>query len=384
MVSAADVHTAVTAAAREAGFDLAGIAPISAFPELQYFRTWIAEGRGGEMHYLEAREPGGELKRVVVGRVFPWAHSVIVAAVNYHSGQPYSTGPGSNARPVAQNEPGPDPSVPACDPGPRAPRHRGWISRYAWPQRDYHDEVMDRLHRLERRFREATGDAIQTRCYVDTGPLLERIYARYAGVGWLGKNTCLIHERLGSWLFLGLILTAWEMKLTAEFPSPVPAPDRCGTCTRCLDACPTQAFLGPRQLDASRCISYLTIEKRGPIPEELRTGVGRHVFGCDICQEVCPWNRKAPASASSGLQPRPELVNPDLEWLASIGDQEFQDSFRGSPIRRAKRSGLRRNAIVAMGNSGDGRFLPILERLAGDDDPVVASHAEWALSELRS
>jgi epoxyqueuosine reductase len=244
---------------------------------------------------------------------------------------------------------------------------------------------MERLQRLVGRLRPAAGDGFQTRCYVDTGPLIERVYARYAGLGWLGKNTCLINERLGSWLFLGAILTSLSVESEAEGGHPVlPAPDRCGTCTRCLDACPTQAFLGPRRLDASRCISYLTIEKRGPIPEERRRGIGRHVFGCDICQEVCPWNRKAPTNSSPGLQPRPELIDPDLEWLATMGEQAFRQAFRGSPLRRAKRGGLRRNAVVAMGNSGDQRFRPVLQQLIDDADETVASHAAWALRKLES
>ena len=203
--------------------------------------------------------------------------------------------------------------------------------------------------------------------------MVERVFAAYAGVGWIGKNTCLINQHVGSWLFLGVILTSLEL-------SPdLPAADRCGSCTRCLDACPTQAFVAPRELDATRCISYLTIEKRGAIPEELRPGVGNHVFGCDICQDVCPWNRKAPASPVAEFQPHLRRFHPALEWLANLSEVDFHAAFRGSPIRRAKRSGLRRNAVVAMGNSGERGFVPLLERLVRDPDPVVAEHAEWAL-----
>jgi epoxyqueuosine reductase len=244
---------------------------------------------------------------------------------------------------------------------------------------------MDRLQALLERLRSAAKEDFQARCYVDTGPLIERVYARYAGLGWLGKNTCLINERLGSWLFLGVILTSLELEDAGEAGCPVlPVPDRCGTCTRCLEACPTQAFLGPHQLDASRCISYLTIEKRGAIPEELRAGIGDHVFGCDICQEVCPWNRKTPVAGSPAWQPRLEVVAPDLEWLATMGEQEFREVFRNSPVQRAKRSGLRRNAVVAMGNSGDPGFLPVLQRLAKDADENVAAHAAWAVGKLES
>jgi epoxyqueuosine reductase len=213
---------------------------------------------------------------------------------------------------------------------------------------------------------------------VDTGPLVERVWARYAGVGWQGKNTCIIHQRLGSWIFLGVILTSLQLQ------ADLPAPDRCGTCTRCLDACPTHAFIAPYQLDATRCISYLTIEKRGDIAEDLRPGIGRNIFGCDICQDVCPWNRRAPVSGAPEFAPRENLVNPALEWLAAMDEDEFRQTFRRSPVKRAKYNGLRRNVAIAMGNSGDPRFLPTLERLAADADCVVAEHALWALNKIKS
>ena len=219
---------------------------------------------------------------------------------------------------------------------------------------------------------------LQTCCYVDTGPLVERVYAKYAGVGWIGKNTCILNQKLGSWLFLGVILTSLELE------PDLPAPDRCGTCTRCIDACPTDALIAPYQLDSNRCISYLTIEKHGAIPEEMCQGMGRHVFGCDICQNVCPWNRKATATTAPEFQPREGLVNPALEWLAEMSAEEFREKFRGSPIRRTKRSGLRRNAVVAMGNSSDRRFMPVLEKLVKDEDPVVAEHARWAKKKLHT
>ena len=183
-------------------------------------------------------------------------------------------------------------------------------------------------------------------------------------------------RQLGSWLFLGVILTSLGLA------PDLPAPDRCGTCTRCIEACPTDAILAPYRLDSNRCISYLTIEERGAIPEELRAGMGRHVFGCDICQDVCPWNRKAPATTAPEFQPREGLVNPALEWLAEISAEEFRERFRGSPVRRAKHKGIRRNVAIAMGNSGDRRFAPILQKLQGDEEPVVAEMAEWALKKL--
>jgi len=348
--SIGQVEAILKQAATEAGFDVAGLAParLGHSRELRFFSDWIAGGRAGEMAYLESRDGQGRLKRAGLERVAPWARSVIVCALNYNTAHPRST---------------------EChDP------QRGWVSRYAWGSADYHEVAMERLRRVEERLHAEVGDpTIETRCYVDTGPLVERVFAAYAGVGWIGKNTCLINQRAGSWLFLGVILTSLE--LTPDLP----APDRCGSCTRCLDACPTQALVAARELDATRCISYLTIEKRGAIPQQLRPGMGNHVFGCDICQDVCPWNRKAPTSAAPEFQPRPERFHPALAWLASLSEDDFRAAFRGSPIRRAKRSGLRRNAVVAMGNSGESNFVPLLEQLSCDPDPIVAEHAQWAL-----
>jgi epoxyqueuosine reductase len=220
------------------------------------------------------------------------------------------------------------------------------------------------------------GEDFRSWCYVDTGPIVERVYAKYAGIGWIGKNTCIINQGLGSWLFLGTILTSLPLR------PDLPAPDRCGTCTACLDACPTNAFTGPFEMDATRCIAYLTIEKKGPTPEDLRPGIGRHVFGCDICQDVCPWNRKSPPSTNPEMAPRRELVDPSLDWLASLTADEFRDTFRKSPIKRAKLSGLRRNVVTAMANSGRLEFVPRLRELARDEDPTVAEHARWALRRL--
>ena len=392
--SVGEITTLVKEAAREAGFELAGIAPVRDFAELEHFPKWIAAGHAGEMKYMEAHDDGGRLKRASLRTVAPWARSVVVCAINYNTAHPYSTQ--------------------IQDPG------RGWISRYAWSREDYHQAVMRRLRVVEAMLRaevEASGAkapdhgdsptaalkgcatqnqpfsaseildlpgsggahdarALQTRCYVDTGPVVERVYAKYAGIGWIGKNTCILNQKMGSWLFLGVILTSIELA------TDLPAPDRCGTCTRCIEACPTDALIAPYQLDSNRCISYLTTEKRGSIPENLREGMGRHVFGCDICQDVCPWNRKAPVTAAPEFQPREGLVNPALEWLAEMTAEEFRERFRGSPIRRAKRSGLRRNAVIAMGNSGDRRFVPLLEKLAADEDSGVAEHARWARKKL--
>ena len=454
MDSIGEITALVEESAREAGFELAGIAPVRDFAELEHFPKWIAAGHAGEMKYMEARDDAGQLKRASLRTVAPWARSVIVCAINYNTQHPYSTQ--------------------VQDP------ERGWISRYAWSREDYHQAVMRRLRAVEAKLHaefETSGakartpedvataalehcatqdqgpstilEAVSfhgdvsnpawkrgpslrrsvakddgdpawkrgpslrrsvakddgdpawkrgpsgprsaaeedrasapveliTRCYVDTGPLVERVYAKYAGIGWIGKNTCILNQKLGSWLFLGVILTSIELA------PDLPAPDRCGTCTRCIDACPTDALIAPYQLDSNRCISYLTIEKRASIPENLREGMGRHIFGCDICQDVCPWNRKAPATTLTEFQPRDGLLNPALDWLAEMTGEEFQTKFRGSPIRRAKRSGLRRNAVVAMGNSGDRRFVPLLEKLASDEDPGVAEHAKWAAAKLLS
>jgi epoxyqueuosine reductase len=347
----------VKRAARDAGFELAGVAPVHEFSDLDRFREWIDAGRAGEMKYMQARNASGSLQRESLHSTLPWVRSVIVCAINYNTAEPYSTQ--------------------AHDP------QRGWISRYAWGQEDYHEAVMSRLRMVESKLREEIllrlhGPAPQTRCYVDTGPIVERVYAKYAGIGWIGKNTCILNQKLGSWLFLGVILTSLELK------PDLPAPDRCGTCTRCIEACPTDALVAPYQLDSNRCISYLSIEKRGAIAEDLRSGMGREVFGCDICQDVCPWNRKAPATSAAEFQPRAGLVNPALEWLADMAPEEFREKFRGSAVRRAKRNGLRRNATIAMGNSGDRRLIPLLEKLKADEDEFVAESAAWAAKRLRT
>jgi epoxyqueuosine reductase len=368
---ARDITAIAKQAALSAGFDLCGVAPATDPPELAHFAEWIAAGHAGEMKYLEARHESdslksGSLRRSSLSHAAPWARSVIVCAINYNTDQPYSTEVRDSVR--------------------------GWISRYAWGAEDYHESVMRRLRRVEEAIRVAVSNDGQmrdeetdaqaedggliTRCYVDTGPIVERVYAKYAGVGWIGKNTCIINQKKGSWLFLGVILTSLEL------PADIPAPDRCGSCTRCITACPTNAFVAPYQLDARKCISYLTIEKRGPVADELRAGIGHQVFGCDICQDVCPWNRKAPATTAAEFLPRPELVNPALDWLSEMSEEEFRRTFRKSALRRTKRSGLRRNAVIAMGNSGDPEFLPLLEKLADDEDETVAESARWARIEL--
>ncbi|MBT9332786.1 tRNA epoxyqueuosine(34) reductase QueG [Paracidobacterium acidisoli] len=356
-------HSFLGDLAREAGFVLAGIAaapePGSSedLQERRRYEEWIDAGSAGEMEYLKRRDETGRLVRSSVRVVFPWVRSVIVCAANYNSGQPHSI---DNPPPGA-----------------------GWIARYAQTgsdgrPADYHKVLLKRLEAL-RTLLEREAGPFESRCYIDTGPLVERVYARYAGIGWTGKNTCTLHEKLGSWLFLGVILTSLDVP---QQHLSIPAADRCGSCTRCIDACPTQALTAPRQMDASRCIAYLTIEKRGEIPEELRSGIGRQVFGCDICQDVCPWNRRAPVSADPEFTPREALVNPALDWLAEMDEAGFGRWFYGSPVKRAKFAGFRRNIAIAMGNSGSRQYLPVLRGWLEDGDPVLADAARWAIHTL--
>jgi epoxyqueuosine reductase len=345
----------VKATALAEGFSLAGIAPVSLYHELEYFPHWIEAGYHGEMEYLAKTNEVGELRRSALANVAPWARSVVVCAVNYNSAMPKS--------------------IECTD------ARRGWISRYAFVEADYHDVLLRRLRRVEERLVERIRErdseqSPRTWCYVDTGPVIERVLAAHSGIGWIGKNGCIINQQLGSWLFLGVILCSHA--LTPDLP----AADRCGSCTRCLDACPTQAFIAPGQLDARRCIAYLTIEQRGPVPEELRENMGRHLFGCDICQDVCPWNRRAPASTDPAFVPRTQLVNPELDWISGMNVEDFQVHFRGSPVKRAKFRGLLRSAAIAMGNSSERAFLPRLRELAEHPDAVVAEHARWAIARL--
>jgi epoxyqueuosine reductase len=338
------------------GFSLAGIAPAGPLRELDYFPEWIDSGYHGEMEYLAKTNDAGELKRAALANVAPWARSVVVCAANYNTDAPYST---------QCNDP-----------------ERGWISRYAFGQADYHDLLLSRLRRVEKRMVEriaAEGHAApRTWSYVDTGPVVERVLAQHSGIGWTGKNACILNQKLGSWLFLGVILSSHGL------PPDLPATDRCGSCTRCLDACPTQAFIAPHRLDATRCISYLTIEQRGPVAEELRAKMGRHLFGCDICQDVCPWNRRAPISTDPAFIARTELVNPSLQWISGMNEEEFRSTFRGTPVKRAKLRGLLRSAAIAMGNSGDRIHLHRLHELAGHNDPAIAEHARWAITRLET
>jgi epoxyqueuosine reductase len=380
--------------ARAIGFDLCGVSTISAAPaappgappgsfdgtfeELACLPEWLARGYAGEMSYLR------DHRRADPRLVLDGAQSLIVVALNYNSPSAYST-----ELPVTHADESP----------------RGWISRYAWGD-DYHEVVREKLDSLVAAMSAQFPGTFEARAYVDTGPIVERIAAKHAGLGWLAKNTCLINEGMGSWLFLGVIVATLGFAPSIPPGEPPPA-DLCGDCRLCLDACPTQAFPAPYVLDASRCISYLTIELRTAIPDELRPAMGRAVIGCDICQDVCPWNRKSPVTRLAAFQPRQfvpiaengrnekkcseSLFAPELEKLASLTQQEFSEIFRNSAVKRAKWRGIVRNACVALGNSGvergsdaHQRVVSLLASLADGDDPLITEHARWALTRLNN
>jgi epoxyqueuosine reductase len=336
--------------AHEVGFDLAGITPAEPVPEALFYPEWLAKGYAGAMSYLEERR--GEM-RSDPRTLLETAKSVICTGLVYNTAGPYST----------EAEAG----------------ESGWVSRYAWGS-DYHDVFRALLGRLVALIRRES-DPFDAKICVDTAPLLERAYAHRAGLGWIAQNTCLINQRLGSWVFLGEVLVSLDLE------PDEPAPFRCGSCTRCIEACPTDALAptgrpaGPAYaLDSTRCISYWTIELRDAIPEQNRPEVGAHVFGCDICQDVCPWNRRAAVTDRSEFQPREML--PDLEELGALSEEEFRRRFAGSPIERARYRGFLRNVAVAMANTGKPKFLPLLRRMAEYGDAVIREHALWAAARL--
>lgn len=344
--------------------------------DAERFTTWIDAGKAGEMQYLRRTNEEGELVRARVTTPFPWARSAILCMASYHSAQPKSTDP--------------------------ALHDAAWIARYAWSSRtdergrrvasDYHKVLLKRLKKLEAKLHEEYGE-FESRAYVDTGPVVERSLATAAGLGWTAKNTCLIHPKIGSYAFLAVLITSLTASESASQQGSEAAgprsssftiPDRCGSCTRCIEACPTDALNAPYQMDARRCISYLTIEHKGAIEPELMEKMGRQVFGCDICQDVCPWNspRRTPIAAGEELVPREELVNPALSWLSSLDEKSFEQQFNGSPVRRARFDGLRRNIAIAMGNSGDARFAARLRAWASAADEGLRAAAAWALTKL--
>jgi epoxyqueuosine reductase len=331
------------AKAHALGFDLVGVTSADPLAAVDRYRAWLAQGFAGEMGYMARNVE----KRADPRQVLPDVRSIVVLAMNYRT----------------------NPELPEDT------QPRGWISRYAWGQ-DYHTLMGLKLEALVTFIRSVEGDGVQARWYVDTGPILERELAWRAGLGWPGKNTNLINRQLGSWLLLGVIL------LDRALVYDEPATAHCGTCTRCLVACPTDAFVAPGVLDARRCISYLTIELRGAIPRELRPLMGTHIFGCDICQAVCPWNRKAPVSSEAAFQPRAGFAAPELLPLLSLTEEGFRALFRESPIRRAKRRGFLRNVAVALGNLRDPRAIPALAQAVHDPEPLIRGHAAWALGRI--
>jgi len=364
------------ALAIEAGFQEAGLVALPYAEEARdagRFREWVAAGRAGTMGYLKRTSENGQLLRERAGIPFPWARSALVCFASYAF---------------------PDAPLSTETPDPRS----GWIARYAWSRSgsergelrpsDYHKVLLKRIRAVEARLHQQLGE-FESRAYVDTGPIVERALATAAGLGWTGKNTCLIHQELGSFGFLAMLLTSLEVT-PKDKTAELLVTDRCGSCTRCIEACPTDALIAPYQMDASRCISYLTIEHKGPIAEELAENMGRQVFGCDICQDVCPWNRKAigkalrngPIEVDADLEPRAELVNPLLEWLACLDEQSYERQFNGSPVRRAGFLGLKRNVAIAMGNSGLVRFAPQLDAWAAAADEGLRAAARWALTRL--
>ena len=367
--------------AQSLGFTLCGVAPAGEFPELERLPEWLARGYAGHMSYLS------DPRRAAPARVLGGARSLIVCALNYNTARPHTAEAAvSNASRSTYRQEGGG-RISADSPGaPPEDAPRGWISRYAWGE-DYHRVVGERLEKLVAAMQGKFPVPFAARAYVDTGPVVERVAAKHAGLGWLGKNTCLIHPEKGSWMFLGVVVTTLELRPSLG-AGQAPQPDLCGQCTLCIDACPTQALVEPYVLDARRCISYLTIEHRGSLPEELRAAMGTHVFGCDICQDVCPFNRKAPVTVLREFEPKPtDLFAPALEWLASLTEEEYRETFRGSAMKRAKYQGLVRNACVALGNSGTGlspaarsRVRSLLERLSASPDPIISEHAAWALA----
>jgi epoxyqueuosine reductase len=343
--NAADLSQRIKAEAQRLGFSLVGISAVKLPPHEQSFARWLRDGLAGELEYMKRTEA---LRRDP-HQLVPWAISVISAGMNYYT--PFARV--GTAKGTA-----------------------GWISRYAWGD-DYHDVLKNRLEALLARVQELCGRPVQGRAFVDSGPVMERDLAGVAGLGWIGKNTHLISPRRGSWFFLG------ELFLDVPLAYDRPTRDRCGRCELCLKACPTGAFAGPYVLDARRCISYLTIELKGWIPKHLRPLIGNHIFGCDICQEICPYNVKAAASGESAFQPRAGLHAPQLIPLLALDQREFRRRFAGSPIARAKRRGFLRNVAVALGNSRSPEAIPALASALDDEEPLVRGHAAWALGQIR-
>jgi epoxyqueuosine reductase len=341
-ISNTELKERLIAFARELGFDSCRVAECTPPTHVDEFRDWLKDGAAGEMSYMER----GEEKRRDPQKVLPGAKSIIVLALNYWQGKFRRSQTAATGR----------------------------IARYAWGD-DYHDVINAKLNKIDNFLREFGGEQ---KCYVDTGPVLERDHAAQAGIGWHGKSTMLVDERLGTWFFLAEILT------TLELAADPPARDRCGTCARCITACPTGAITAPHRLDARRCISYLTIEHKTSIPVELRPLIGDRIYGCDDCLDACPWNRFASVSRESAFAARRSTMNMRLRDYLNLSGAEFRLLFRHSPIKRIKRRGFLRNVCVALGNVGDANDLPALAKAALDSEPLIAEHAAWAIEQIRA
>jgi epoxyqueuosine reductase len=346
------VKQAIQDEARRLGFILAGVTTPEPPPHWPIFENWLRQGRHASMDYLA--DDRARARRADPRRILPECKSILVLAFPY---SPPSPPDGGRCEEDAGEE------------------MRGEIAAYAWGT-DYHLVIPEKLKALVAFIEEQIGHLVPNRWYTDTGPILERDLAQRAGLGWIGKNTCLIHPRRGSYFLLAEILLDLDLE-----PDPPFVTDHCGTCTLCIEACPTQCILDDRTLDAGRCISYLTIELKEDIPIELRASLEEWVFGCDVCQMVCPWNRFA-AEGDAALRPRPELQRPRLIRELTLTTEEFNRKFKDSPIRRAKRRGYLRNIAVALGNAGDRKAIPALERAREDMEPMVQRHAAWALDEI--
>ena len=368
------MKTALIALAQGLGFDLCRIARCVTPPHAAEFREWLADGRAGDMAWLARNQD----RRTDPQQVLPGAQSVIVLAMNYFQGKyevgsmKYEVGDQLNGG-VDVPTPTPD-AAPASEPFHTSSfiLHTSKIARYAWGD-DYHDLIEEKLRRLDAWLVEQGG---RQRCYVDTGPMLERDFAALAGAGWHGKSTMLVHPKLGTWFFLAEILT------TLDLEPDVPMTDHCGKCTRCIAACPTGAITAPHRLDARRCVSYLTIENKGPIPEEFRAAMGDRIYGCDDCLTACPWNRFAQTSRESAFAAREYVHGWSLRDFLALDDDGFRRLFRKSPIKRIKRRGFLRNVCVALGNVGTEADLPALRKVAEDPEPLIAEHARWAIDRI--
>jgi epoxyqueuosine reductase len=346
--------------ARALGFELVGIAPAVPADGFERLSAWLEQGFAGDMTYMSRQAAARRHPASILSAV----RSVVMVGLNYRCDR-------KDESEMRSSESGAD-----CAGVRPAGSGFGQIAQYARGE-DYHDVLRRKLNALLA-WMQTEVPGTQGRGVVDTAPLLERDFARRAGLGWFGKNTMLIHKKLGSFFFLGALLLDRPLEPDEPF-----AADHCGACTACLDACPTQAFRGPYKLDARRCISYLTIELRGPVPDDLRSVMGDWIFGCDVCQDVCPWNRKAPLGREPALQPGADLAVIDPVELLGLSDAEFRGRFRGTALWRTKRQGLVRNAALVLGNTGDASVLPALEKALADEDPVIQDASRWAIARIQ-